>query len=275
MPTMARRPFAFGENWAAYSEGIDESHLGESIAGLADLLSPLELTGKRLIDIGCGSGLHAAAAIRLGAREVVAIDVDRASVGAAEATLRRFCPDGHWSVREQSVFSLDPRECGEFDVVYSWGALHHTGDLDGALQRASMLVTPRGVLAIALYRKTLLCPLWKIEKRWYSGASAAAQRRVLNAFIGTKRLLFRAAGRDFSAYLEAYKRRRGMEYKTDIHDWLGGWPYESITPRRLDARLQQLGLQKVKSNALGGYFLGRRWTELGSGCDEYVYRRPA
>lgn len=266
--------FAFGENWAQYSAAIDDSHLEESIARMAELFAPDTLVGKRLIDIGSGSGIHAAAAVRLGASEVVAIDADRVSVDTTRQTLLRFCPTGTWSVRQESVLTVSPADLGQFDIVYSWGVLHHTGNLDQALRVASALVAPGGLLAVALYRKTVLCPLWKIEKRWYAAASPAVQRRVLNAFIAIKRLLFRVAGRDFAAYQHTYKQRRGMDYRTDVHDWLGGWPYESIAPADLDSRLVRLGLLKAKSNTKGGYFLGRRWTELGSGCDEFVYRRP-
>ena len=93
--------------------------------------------------------------------------------------------------------------------------------------------------------------------------------------IGLKRLAFTVAGRDFGAYVENYKARRGMLFEQDMHDWLGGWPYESISPAAVEQAMSLLGLKKVQQFAKGGYFLGVRWTEFGSGCDEYVYARPA
>jgi 2-polyprenyl-6-hydroxyphenyl methylase/3-demethylubiquinone-9 3-methyltransferase len=92
--------------------------------------------------------------------------------------------------------------------------------------------------------------------------------------IGLKRMMFAAAGRDFETYVAGYKARRGMLFEQDMHDWLGGWPYESISPAGVQQAMSRLGLVQEREFSEGGYFLGVRWTEFGSGCDEYVYARP-
>jgi 2-polyprenyl-6-hydroxyphenyl methylase/3-demethylubiquinone-9 3-methyltransferase len=66
-----------------------------------------------------------------------------------------------------------------------------------------------------------------------------------------------------------YRQQRGMEFYTDVHDWLGGWPYESTSPAEVDRWMTQMGLYKVRAFAVGGTKTGL----LGSGCDEYVYAR--
>lgn len=265
--------FAFGENWREYAGKIDETHIEEATCGLRRLLGGCDLQGVRFLDIGCGSGIHAVAALRLGASHVDALDFDPESVQTAQATLARFCPDGPWAVGRRSVFDLDPSTDGRYDVVYSWGVLHHTGAMKEALKAAAAIVPEGGRFVFALYRRTVLCPAWKLEKKWYAGASAKAQARARRLVIGLKRAAFAVARRDFDHYVATYKARRGMLFEQDMHDWLGGWPYESISPGEVERVMLSLGLLKEREFAKDGYFFGVRWTEFGSGCDEYVYRR--
>ena len=119
--------FAFGENWAAYAAGIGDEEIREAEKGLLKLLDQHEVEGRSFCDIGCGSGLHSLAALRLGARDVQSIDIDKNSVETTRAVLNRHAENASWTVAEESVFNLDPVRHGTFDIVYSWGALHHTG----------------------------------------------------------------------------------------------------------------------------------------------------
>jgi 2-polyprenyl-6-hydroxyphenyl methylase/3-demethylubiquinone-9 3-methyltransferase len=80
------------------------------------------------------------------------------------------------------------------------------------------------------------------------------------------RAAFFATRRDFASYVAGYKTR-GMDFEHDVHDWLGGYPYESVTPAAMRAQMAQLGLEPVRE------FVERRVGVFGSGCDEYVYRR--
>src|SRR6476646_7371848 len=156
--------FAFGENWASYSRLVTEEHLEHAVLGLRRLFGDDGLRGKSFLDIGCGSGIHAVAALRLGCRRVLAIDIDETSVTTARSTLRAFAPaSADFDARRLSIFDAEPATSGQFDVVYSWGVLHHTGDMWRAIGKAAALVGPRGVFGIALYHKTPLCPLWRVE----------------------------------------------------------------------------------------------------------------
>lgn len=258
--------FDFGKNWASYAADISEEKIDEAVIGMRRLVGD-SLNGKTFLDIGCGSGLHSLAALRLGAASVSAIDLDGDSVRTTRDTLTRFAPASSWTVSETSVFdlALAPRK---FDVVYSWGVLHHTGDMYRAIECAAAAVSPGGIFAFALYRRTRLCWAWKVEKRWYARTSVQRQRWMQRVYTSMMRLAMRIRGQELADYVASYKSNRGMDYHHDVHDWLGGWPYESIAPDEVQKRMTGLGFVPVRVFAQTGISLGM----FGSGCDEYIYR---
>jgi len=265
--------FAFGKNWASYARLVTDSQVERAITSLSRLVGG-DLKGKRFLDIGCGSGLHSLAALRLGAREVVALDIDPDSVATTRQLLTTYARGEHWSTQVMSVFDLQPESAGSYDVVYSWGVLHHTGDLYRALRSAAALVAPGGSFVFALYARTSMCWFWKLEKRWYAAASPAAQSRARSLYVGLFRLLYPLTHRnsftEFVAnYGANYGQMRGMDFNHDVHDWLGGWPYESISPAETERLMQRLGMRQVRAFVRKRRSLGL----LGSGCDEYVYGR--
>jgi 2-polyprenyl-6-hydroxyphenyl methylase/3-demethylubiquinone-9 3-methyltransferase len=269
--TSVESHFAFGRNWAAYAGKISQPEIDEAVRGLQRLVPRLD--GLRFLDIGCGSGLHSTAALRLGAAEVVGMDIDVDSVGAATAVLARHSPGARARIEQKSVFELSPDTYGRFDVVYSWGVLHHTGDMFRALRRAADVVNPGGALVVALYRKTWSCGLWRLEKRWYTGASQRAQLRAqaLYARLFALTLLFR--GKRLEDHVHGYRSKRGMDFFHDAHDWLGGYPYESVSPAEMDEFMASIGFTRTRAFVEHGRIFGRHSGILGSGCDEYVYAR--
>ncbi|MCB1548228.1 MAG: class I SAM-dependent methyltransferase [Hyphomicrobiaceae bacterium] len=255
--------FAFGRNWASYSKLIGEPQIAEAVAALQRLLRAEELAGRSFLDIGSGSGLHSVAAARLGVSRILAVDVDPDSTATTRTTLEQHGGSTPWTAVNRSIFDLRPAEVGTFDAVYSWGVLHHTGDMMRAIDMAAALVAPGGLFAFALYRRTRLDWFWTREKRWYIKASPSGQRAAQRVYTGAYRLACALTGR--RAQME-----RGMDYTHDLHDWLGGYPYESILASEVESHMTGLGFAKVRELA--------RPLELGlfgSGCDEYVYRRTA
>lgn len=271
--TRAETHFAFGRNWASYAQSVAEAEIKEAEAGLLRLLGGEPPRGTRFLDIGSGSGLHSLAALRLGASHVHAVDIDEDSVATTRALLSRFAHDRDWQVVHASVFDLTPESPGEFDLVYSWGVLHHTGDLNRAVHCAARLVRPGGLFLFALYRRVWADFFWRFEKRWYAKASPAAQGRARAVYTALFGMWFRLTGRRFDDYQAEYCSNRGMEFQHDVHDWMGGWPYESVAPEEVEALMRPLGFERVRSFVGRGRFFGRYTGVFGSGCDEFVYRR--
>lgn len=273
--TKADTHFAFGRNWAEYAQKVGEREIEQAIVGLRRLLGGADLRGRSFLDIGSGSGLHSLAAMRLGAGRVLAIDIDVDSVETTRAVLRRFAPSADWVAEPRSVFDLTPVDTGRFDVVYSWGVLHHTGALEHALRQAAALCADDGLFVFALYRRIWMDPFWRAAKRWYSRASPKAQQRARSVHIALFKFGLRLTGRNPERYIADYSRHRGMHFEHDVHDWLGGWPYESILPQEVDSLLSPLGFSLERSFVSTGRWMGRHTGIFGSGCDEYVYRRVA
>src|SRR5580658_7115599 len=254
--------FEFGENWLSYTETIDEEKIARAERSLNEALR-LDVKGRSFLDIGCGSGLFSLAALRLGAARVQCIDVDENSVMATRRLLSRCEPAGNWKVEAASILDLPQNFPKNFDIVYSWGVLHHTGAMWSAIKCASGLVAKGGHLVLALYRKTMLCPFWTLEKRLYTNhplTFAPVANAVFRTAWVSGQLL---TGRNTLARIRSYHSRRGMSWSHDVHDWLGGYPYESASFDDVVTAVSGHGFDIVHSNARRGYAVG----VFGSGCD--------
>lgn len=263
--------FRFGENWLDYSESVDATHLEHSVNNLQRLFATSRLDGLRFLDIGCGSGLHSVAAATLGA-EVVSIDLDPQCITSTVRLGERFQVSDRINVEQQSVFDLDPRYRDAFDIVYSWGVLHHTGDMWTAIDQARTCVSPGGQFALAIYRKLWSCGAWRIEKYLYSklppflqGVIRWPYTAVVDGVAALKRCQSPARFR------REYKLSRGMSRDHDIHDWLGGYPYESASAEEIEAFMSARTFSPVRIFNAETVRFPRGWT--GSGCVECVFQR--
>jgi 2-polyprenyl-3-methyl-5-hydroxy-6-metoxy-1,4-benzoquinol methylase len=259
--------FSFGENWSQYAQKIDEMRIEQAEQSLLRLVGREAIEGRTFLDIGCGSGLFSLAALRLGCKKLLAVDLDPKSVETTRRTLSLYAAAENWDCRNISVFDLDPATLGAFDVVYSWGVLHHTGAMYKAIAMASKMVAPSGMLTLALYAKTPFCAMWRLEKKIYSKAPKWAQRVIETVYIELVRLRLALKGESLKKRREEYWKQRGMDMYHDTRDWLGGYPYESISPKEAIDYMRGLGFELVRS-----------FTEpciglLGTGCDEYSFTK--
>jgi 2-polyprenyl-6-hydroxyphenyl methylase/3-demethylubiquinone-9 3-methyltransferase len=260
--------FEFGENWKDYARSVDKSRIEQAIVALRKLF-PDGLAGKSFLDIGCGSGLHSIAALALGAASVTAVDIDENSVIAARGLLTKHASDGNWSVSVASVFDLTPEKTGSFDIVYSWGVLHHTGDMWRAIEAASRLLKPGGLYALAIYTKTPLCGFWRREKAIYARSPGIIQSALRFVYMAAFLGYLPATGYKPIGFVRNFKTSRGMNFSTNVHDWLGGYPYDSASADEMQSRLVGLGLTEVRS-----FVIDPGSGIWSAGCSEYVYARP-
>ena len=249
--------FEFGKNWTDFvQKHFDESKLEVATAHMLGFLEMDDLKHNTFLDIGCGSGLHSYAAWRSGAEQVVSFDYDENSA-AATRMLRRYADDPeNWTVTTGSV--LDESfigGLGTFDIVYSWGVLHHTGEQWRALRNAARCRKPDGKMYIALYTSDAFVDpppeFWLDVKRRYNESSWAGKRFLELWYIWRFETgLSPAAWWRLVKKIHDYKKNRGMSYFTDIRDWLGGWPMEFSSISEVKGFVSnELGLKVTKLSA--------------------------
>jgi SAM-dependent methyltransferase len=248
--------FSFGQNWKDYSKGLTEERLAEARNSLTELFGAEGLKDRSFLDIGCGSGLFSIAAAQLGARKVVGVDVDPLSVETSQANAARWFPEGGLDFRLVSI--LDEKaagELGEFDVVYSWGVLHHTGNMARALTLSAGRVKPGGKYMIAIYNRHWSSPLWASVKRVYNRLPVFGKRLLIWSFAP---VIFLA--KFISTGKNPLRQRRGMDFFHNLIDWLGGYPYEYASIPEMIAVLESRGMQVLRSIPAG----------VPTGCNEFL-----
>ena len=265
MSAASAERFGFGDNWRDFLRTVDDRRIAQAEASLVDYLASPRLDGQRVLDIGCGSGLFSLAARRLGAT-VHSFDHDAGSVTCAEELRRRYQPgDPSWTIERGSV--LDPAYLagvGQHDVVYSWGVLHHTGDLPRAMSNAADRVAPGGRLFIAIYNdQGLRSRLWARVKRLYNNLPRWARAPYVVAVMAPREVgaFLLGPGRYLRSWRD-YHERRGMSRWHDLVDWVGGYPFEVATPALVTEFYESRG-----------FALERLDRARGIGCNQFVFRR--
>jgi 2-polyprenyl-6-hydroxyphenyl methylase/3-demethylubiquinone-9 3-methyltransferase len=270
-PTTAADTFRFGRNWQRYvTNHLDGDRERIAADSLCDLVG--ELQGKSFVDIGCGSGLFSLCAHRAGAASIISMDVDPDAVAATRQLHAAAGAPETWRILHRSI--LDDQvidELGSPDVVYSWGVLHHTGDMYKAIANAAAAVPAGGTFAIAIYNR--VSEGWLNSRRWWT---------IKRAYNHTPRPLQAGMELAYAAYwllaclrnrqnpvreAREYRSSRGMALRTDLVDWLGGYPYEYATAREIvDYCENSCGLRCKRVIPTPGD---------GTGNNQFVFERAA
>jgi len=266
--------FSFGRNWKKFvRDSADEKALLAAVDSLREFgANP---AGRTFIDIGCGSGLFSLAALRMGAAKVISFDADQNSVEASLLLRKKFGAEGgNWEISRGSILddALVEKLRGQGDIVYSWGVLHHTGDMHKAVKNAAELVKTGGSLVIAIYNHGPGAPFWKRVKILYNRLPPLAP-----FFLCAYLLSFGL----YSAILElrakpgAPFRRRGMKLYYDAVDWLGGYPYEYACFDEIRDFVESLGFRLTLSPTVFpcGKDSGPSIRLSNTGCNEFVFVR--
>jgi SAM-dependent methyltransferase len=221
--------FEFGRNWAKFLATVDDVRIDEAMNSLRTLLS-----------VAC----------------------------TRELKRRERATDESWCVMQGSV--LDEAflgALGQFDVVYSWGVLHHTGAMWRAIENARKLVRPGGRLCIAIYNdQGRQSAVWLSIKRTYNRLPRTMNWLVslpVLAWLWTPTMvrdLLR--GKPLQTW-KSYAENRGMSPWHDLVDWVGGLPFEVAAPDAVFRFLDERGFRLIFLKTCGG----------GIGCNEYTFVR--
>lgn len=129
-----------GESWFAQAEGEPP------YSGLIDFAS---LEGKDVIEIGCGTGVHARLLAQAGAR-LTAVDLTPTAV---ELTRRRVAQHS----LEARVIEADaerlPFPDASFDAVWSWGVIHHSESTERVIGEIARVLRPDGRVSVMVYHR--------------------------------------------------------------------------------------------------------------------------
>ena len=260
--------FQFGTNWKRFLSSLDDRQIAAAEESMKQMLEAEDLHGKRFVDVGSGSGLSSLAARRLGAT-VLSFDYDAESVACTRYLKNQFFPnDPNWIVQSGSVLDSQwLKSLEQYDIVYSWGVLHHTGAMWQALDNIDCLVMPGGKLFISIYNdQGRVSDLWRMVKRLYNltprGLRFAFVLPALAVFWGPHTVMDFFRLRPFQTW-RTYKKSRGMSPWWDLVDWVGGYPFEVATREMILEFFVKRGYRLQKLNSCGH----------GLGCNEFVFTK--
>lgn len=251
--------FEFGENWRDFLKVIDARRIQAACNALTAMLETESLQGLTFLDAGAGSGLSSLAAMKLGAEMVHSFDYDKVSVESIRAIKDKFYPQAErWIVEQGDV--LDEKymaSLGAFDIVYSWGALHHTGDMWRALETILLPVrTPKGRLFIGIYEDLgRHSKFWLQVKKTYVRLPKVLRPPYVGLFAirlqGPTMLRNMLSGKAPWRHWGDRKDQRGMSVWHDIKDWVGGYPFEFARTDEIFAFYRKRGYRLDALNSAG------------------------
>jgi 2-polyprenyl-3-methyl-5-hydroxy-6-metoxy-1,4-benzoquinol methylase len=263
--------FEFGKNWQRFLSVLNEDRISEAEKSLRQMLEIEDLKGKSFLDVGSGSGLFSLAARQLGAK-VYSFDSDPLCVKCTmELKKRYFTNDVKWTIEEGNVLDVNYlKSLGQFDIVYSWGVLHHTGAMWQALENVGPLVAEGGRLFFSIYNNQGFASLfWTTLKKFYNRSSKPLKWAVVlgvGAYFEFRWIIARLIRYRYpltSKYFPERKKNRGMSVFHDLVDWVGGYPFEVAKPEEIFHYYRDREFELVKLKTCAG----------GIGCNEYVFVR--
>lgn len=267
--TANKTRFDFGQNWKSFSAGaLNIGRVKQAREDFQKLNAGIKFRGQNFLDVGFGQGLALLLAEEAGAA-VVGNDINPKCVEALKATRRYFpktspgqIPLVIGSILDQSVIDEIKNRSSYtdhlFDIVHSWGTLHHTGDMYRAITKTANLVRENGHYIIAIYNKHWTSKTWRKIKRRYSESSPMGQRvmiAVLKPVIWLAKLA--VTGKNPS------RKDRGMDFHHDVVDWVGGYPYEYATKEEIVDFVSRLGFKTVKVVP----------AQVFTGCNQFVFQK--
>lgn len=258
--------FDFGKNWQAFSEqALSEKKIQQAVKEFDSLVEGIPFDNRTFLDIGFGQGLSLLLATRKGSH-TFGNDINPLCAQVFNYNREKFpdivnkeIPVVVGSILERQTIEaleiLTPEKC--FDIVHSWGVLHHTGEMWKAIENAANLVAIDGYFVLAIYSRHWTAPIWNRIKFAYSLSPSMIRKLMVWFYLGASAIKMLATGDN------PFVRQRGMDIYYDAVDWVGGWPYEYASRSEIVAFMQN------KDFALTKLILTRGFT----GCNQFIFHR--
>jgi 2-polyprenyl-6-hydroxyphenyl methylase/3-demethylubiquinone-9 3-methyltransferase len=256
--------FDFGQNWIEFSkQALTPEKVEQARRDFSYLFSGIDLGGTTFLDIGFGQGLGLIAAQKAGAR-VFGSDInpkcrEALALSASVLNISLDIPVVIGSILDPVVVSriaglIAPH--GTFSIVHSWGVLHHTGNMKKAIENAASLVDAGGYFVLAIYNRHWTSPVWRFVKWLYCASPHAVRAALIRLFFPII-----AAAKFCVTGKNPFRKNRGMDFRYDVIDWIGGYPYEYASRKELESLLAPLGFRCIKFEP----------AEVPTGCNEFVF----
>jgi len=174
---------------------------------------PLDrLRGKRVLEIGCGLGTHAQLLSDAGC-DLTCIDLTEKAV---ENTRRRLQLRGlHAAIRRMDAETMDFPD-SEFDLVWSWGVIHHSSNTERIVQQVFRVLKPGGEFRLMVYHRHSLSGLYCLVRGLLTG-----------------------------------KLFKGMSAQEVLSFYTDGYLARFYTRRELRALLMRCGFSQIETQVLG------------------------
>lgn len=162
-----------------------------------ELLSRIDVSGKRVLDVGCNSGQYCLWAKRQGAGEVVGIDLAEHRLAQA----RTIAENEGLEIDYRELGLLEAPRLGEFDVVFCFAVLTEITDFSAATAALKKVIGGQAVLELDLAKPWLIVPTLRAVRQgrgwgelrrnkrgdWIFSPSLHTLRSVLGEHYAVKR----------------------------------------------------------------------------------------